>query len=201
MEEVITKEIAKKLMELKGEVRGLVFSSDVVFILKKKGKEGVIEVEEEMRRLGYPLNYEKIKSTTFYPIGLRIVSLLVIKRVFSFSDEDIREMGRDVPKFFLLVRLYLKFFSMDKKDFFENASELWKKIVTVGQFNTSLDEENRISRTILTDFNMHPILCIYLSGIIPTFHKIITGEENVITKETKCIHRGDEFHEFITEHK
>ncbi len=38
MEEIITKELAEKLMKQKGELRGAVFRADVRFILRERGK-------------------------------------------------------------------------------------------------------------------------------------------------------------------
>ncbi|MFQ6083744.1 MAG: hypothetical protein ACE5WD_10330 [Candidatus Aminicenantia bacterium] len=201
MEKIISKEIAKKLMKSKGELRGAVFETDISFILREKGKEGLKKVEEEMKRLGYPFRYKNIRTIEFYPIGLRAVSLLAIKKVLGFSDEKIKEMGAEVPRFSSVIRFAMKFFSKEKKLFFENASELWKRFLTTGEFKSVLDEKNRMAISTLKNFNIHPIFCTYLLGIIPAFHKLITGAKEITCKETKCSFRGDEFHEFLVKHK
>lgn len=201
MEEIISKEIAGKLMQSEGELRGVIFITDISFILKEKEVEGLKRVEEEMGRLGHPFRYENINPISFYPIGLRAVSLLVVKKVLGFSDEKIEEMGFEVPRSSSIIKLYMKFFAMDKKVFFKNALKLWDSLITVGEFETVLDEENKGAVSSLKNFNIHPILCTYLLGIISSFHKIATGAKEVTIKETKCSFRGDEFHEFLTKHK
>ena len=78
MEETITKEIAQKLMETKGETRGMSIKGDLEYVLYKKGKEGLKKIEDEMARLGYPIKYKKMKSMKFYPIGLEALNFLNI---------------------------------------------------------------------------------------------------------------------------
>jgi len=201
MKQIITKKIAQELKELKGEIRGVILKADIQFIIDEKGKEGIKRVEKEMASLDFPFEYEKIKSMHFYPIGLRVVSLLVIKKVLGFSDKKIQEMGFDLPRSLPLVRMYTRFFAMDKKTFFNNAVKFWKRIVMVGEFETSLDEKNKQAISTLKNFDIHPILCIYLLGVIPSFHKMATGAREVIGKETKCSFKGDELHEFLVKHK
>ena len=75
--QAITKEIIKEVMAVKGEVRGIVFKTDADFVLKEKGKESLKAVEEELARIGYPINYQKLKTMNFYPLGVRVLSLLV----------------------------------------------------------------------------------------------------------------------------
>lgn len=201
MKQTISQELIQKLMSLEGEVRGVVLTADIQFIIDEKGKEGIKKVEEEMARLGLSFEYEKIKIMHFYPIGLRVVILLVIKKVLDFSDEKIQAMGFALPRSIPLIRMYTRFFAMDKKIFFRNAAKLWRSIVTIGEFETSLDEKNKQAISILKNFDIHPILCTYLLGVIPCFHKIATGAREVVSKETKCSFRSDGRHEFLVKHR
>lgn len=56
---MLEKEEAKKLMEINGEARDIVFQVDYKFLLEKKGEEAVKKAEEKMAELGYPLKYKK----------------------------------------------------------------------------------------------------------------------------------------------
>ena len=48
-------------------------------------------MEKELAKLGHPLSYQKISNMDFYPVGLRALSLLVIKGIFDFDNEKIRD--------------------------------------------------------------------------------------------------------------
>ncbi len=153
-----------------------------------------------MEKLGYPFKYEKIRIMDFYPIGLRAVSLLVIKKVLGFSDEKIKEMGAEVPKSSFIMRLSLKFFSFAKNPelWYRNATMLWKRFLTVGEFSVpEFDEEKKRVIIRIKNFNIHPVFCTYMSGILKTFHELARAAKNVTCQETKCPFRSDDYHEFL----
>ena len=52
MEEIISKEIAKKLMEMKGKSRGMAVKDDFEYVFREKGEEGVRKLEDELARVG-----------------------------------------------------------------------------------------------------------------------------------------------------
>ncbi|MBM3258059.1 MAG: hypothetical protein FJZ05_02520, partial [Candidatus Nealsonbacteria bacterium] len=83
MDKETTKEAAQRLSKISGEVRGVAFKTDMEFVLKEKGKGGLKKVEDELKRIGFPIKYEEIKVMDFYPIGLRVISLMAIKEVFN----------------------------------------------------------------------------------------------------------------------
>ena len=201
MEETITKEEADELIGIKGELRGAVFKADVGFITREKGEEGLRKVEDEMKSLGYVFKYKDIKAMAFYPLGLRAVSLLAIKKVLGFSDEKIKEMGFYVAKSSFVLRLSLKFIGLTRKAelYYRNTPNLWKKFVTIGEYSIpEFDEEKKkIVVNRVKDLNSHPIFCTYLSGIIPGFLEVARGISGVQVEETKCTFKGDEYHEFV----
>lgn len=198
MEEILTKETAKKLMEIKGEIRGIVFKTDVTFILKEKGEEGLKKLEAEMERLGYPFKYNAIKTSEFYPIGLRIISLLLIKQIFGFSEEKIEEMGSLAIKFSPLLRIITKLFLNFEKIFFSRGPELFKKILRVGEIiPVIIDTKKKEAIIRFKDLDLHPIYCRYLKGGLSSFFKVATGVQTITCQETKCTFQGDEYHEFL----
>ena len=83
MEEILNKKIAQKLMQMKGELRGLAIKDDAEFILKNQGKEGLEKLERKLAEVGVPIKYGEIRSTDFYPIGLEPLTLLAIKKLFN----------------------------------------------------------------------------------------------------------------------
>lgn len=192
--EPLTKELAQKLMKLEGEARGVVFETDATFILREKGKEGLEKVQEELKQVGCPIEYEKIEPMDFYPVGLRILSLLAIQKVFHFSDEDIKRMGSQAPKKSLIIKLFVKYFlSLSKTG--QQAPKMWEKNYTTGELSVEENVQERWAILRLKYFAPHPLLCPYLEGYFTTVVKMIVGDP-VFSQETKCPFKGDLYHEF-----
>ncbi len=199
MEKIILKEKAKKLYENSpGKVRGIVMKSDVKFIMRESGREGIEKMEKEMKDLGFPLKLEKISSMEFYPNGLRAIFLLSAKKALNMSDDKMRDMGRNVAKFSAILRLFIGSFLIDRKTFFDKAPSFWDKFVTVGKVNIEkIDEKKKTLTATLTGFDVDPVFCPYIEGIFSGFVKIAMGARKVECKEIKCTFKGDDRHEFV----
>jgi len=194
----LTKDIAKKLIEIKGEVRGAVFEIDREYVLKEKGKEGLKKVEEELEKIGYPIKYREIKTFNYYPVGLRILSLLAIKSVFNFDDEKIKEMGSFGTKISIIVKFFIKYVFSPKKAFDAQTSRLWREHWTVGDLiPVELNEEKKYAILRLQNFSLHPIYCTYLKGYFPGPFQLMIKNSKMTCEETKCVFRGDEYHEYL----
>lgn len=172
----ITKKEAKELMNLPGEARGVVFKTDADFVEKRKGKKAVSEVEKEIKKLGFSLKYEDIESTDFYPLGLRILSFLAVKKVLGLEEEDLIEMGKEAPKSSLIIKMFFRFFfSLEKT--LNQASVMWKKHYTVGELEAEGSEEEKEIVIKVKDFNIHPLLCLYYQGYFSTVVEMIINRE------------------------
>ncbi len=198
MNQELTKEIAVKLMEAKGQVKGVVFKTDQEYILKEKGEEGLKRLEKELEEFGYPIKYREIKATGFYPVGLRAISLLMIKKVFEFNNEKIEEIGVFATKVSLVVRLFVKYFFSTKKFLLEKAPKMWRAHWTEGDLiTTEVDEEKKYAAVQLKNFNLCPTYCYYLRGYFAGILHLTTGSSQVTCEEVKCFFRGDEYHEYV----
>jgi hypothetical protein len=188
----------EKLMKIKGEVRGAVFKTDAGYILKEKGKEGLKKVEEELEKLGYPIKFKEIKTMGFYPVGLRALSLLVVKKVFNFDDEKIKEMGFFATKISLIIKIFIRHFLSAQRVFSREAPRLWKEHYTIGELiPVELNEEKRYAILRVKDFNVHPILCTYLGGYFCGVLQMIEKCSRVTFEERKCTFKGDDYHEYL----
>ena len=197
--EKITKDELDKLMEIKGEVRGAVFQTDAKNVLVKEGEEGLQKLEKRVKNLGYDIDYRSGKATDWHPVGLRIISLLLIKDTFNWSDAEIREMGKRAPKFSFLVKFIFKLFAPLGKLIKEIPSD-WKEHYTIGEMEvTKFDKENKEMVLYVKDFKIDPIFCIYLEGYIERI--LLFVEQGVKTRETKCMFRGDPYHEYTSQWK
>ena len=195
MEQELTKEIAQKLMEIKGEARGVVFKTDTEYILKEKGEEGLKKVEEELKKLGYPIKFKETRTMDFYPVGLRALSLLTIKKVFDFDDGKIKEMGKKAPKISTIIKLFMKYFlSLEKT--IGQVSKMWEKHYTIGKLEAEVNEKERYIILRLKDFKIHPVLCKYLEEYFSSVTELIVGSP-VTPEERRCDFKKDKFHEFL----
>jgi hypothetical protein len=196
METVLSPEEIKKLMQVKGEVRGVVFKTDLEYIFGQKGQEGLQKLKEELQRTNFPLDPEKIEMMTFYPIGLRAISLLVIKKLFSLSDEEIKRMGAAAPKFSLIIKLFTKYF-LSITATARQAPSMWKRHYRAGEL--LIIEINETEKRIilrLVGLDLHPVFCQYLTGYFLTVVKMVVGQP-VSSEETRCVFRGDDYHEYL----
>jgi len=196
MEHIISKEIAGNLMKIKGEARGTHFISDSQYILVKEGEQGLKKIEEELQELGFPIEYKKIRNTDFYPIGLRAISLLAIKKVFNYEDKEVRNLCAFATKVSMIIRLYLKFFcSIEKMS--KVAPKMWNEYFTVGSLKmTEYDEKEKRAVLRIEDFELHCIYCRCLEGFFGNIVKMVVGVKEVSCKEQKCS-IGQNFHEFV----
>lgn len=121
--EKLTKELTKKLMEIKGEARGVTLEIDGKYILKEKGEEGLKKLEDELEKLGYPIKYKEIKTFDYYPAGLRALSLLAIKKVFGFDIKKIKEIGFSGTKISLIIKFFIRYVFSFQKFFSEKLQK------------------------------------------------------------------------------
>ncbi|MCP6719277.1 MAG: hypothetical protein KJI71_03540 [Patescibacteria group bacterium] len=197
-ENIITKETIQKLMAVKGEVRGVVFKTDGEYVLKEKGEEGLRKLEEELKKLGTPIKYKEIKTMAFYPVGLRIISILAIKKVFDFDNERIKDMGLFATKISLIIKLFIRYFLSIQRVFFKEAPKIWKKHWTIGEMvPIELNEDQKYAILKIKDFNLHPIYCYYLRGYLSGILKMLVKTSKVISQETKCSFQEGKDHEYL----
>ena len=192
----IKKEELENLAKIKGEVRGVVFQTDAKYVLAKEGEEGLKKVEEKIRDLGYKIDYRNTKAMDWRPLGLRVISLLVIQSVFNWSTSEIREMGKTAPKFSFVVKFLFKLFAPLSK-LVKELPRFWKEHYTVGEMEVAdFDEKNKRLVLLLKEFEVHPIFCLYLEGYIERTLSFTVTE--VATKETKCMSKGGPYHEYTS---
>jgi len=196
-----SKEEIKKIMETPGRARGVVFQTDAEYVREKKGEEGLILLEEELKKIGCPIDYKEIRLTEWYPLGLRIVSLLAIKQVFNFEDKQIEDMGNAAPKYSFIVRMLMKYFLSFPKTYKE-APNYWRKHYTVGILEgANYNLKEKYYTLHLKGFKIHPVLCAYLGGYFIRIGQFVLKGSDFQVKETKCMFRDDPYHEFVVRWK
>ncbi|MBD3207901.1 MAG: hypothetical protein GF370_00395 [Candidatus Nealsonbacteria bacterium] len=185
-----------KMMSKKGEVRGVSLEADAEFILKRKGEKGLAELEKTFAQLDYPLAYKEIRTGDFYPLGLKAATLLAVKRIFDFKEEDFIEMGRFGASLPQVMRIFLRFFGSPSM-LARSAPRMFRKYYTVGKLSvTDFSEQEKYARTKIENFDLSPLHCQCHIGYLSRMVEMIV-KSTATCRESKCIHRGDEYHEFL----
>ncbi len=196
MEPPITKEKFKQLINLKGEIRGNGIKNDVDFFTEQEGEEGLKNLEKAMKDLGYPIEYDKIKRMELYPVGVEAVTLTLIQRMFNYDNLMFQKMGRAEIKHSILVRLFMKYF-LSLNRMAKVVPRMWHTYYTIGEMSVEkLDEKDGYAELILKNFHTTPLVCETFKGYLPTLVQMIV-KKPVSCEERKCIHKGDDYHEFV----
>jgi hypothetical protein len=193
---VITRAEFQEIIKLEGEVRGSTLKTDAAFIQSQEGKEGLHRVEAAFQQLGYPMQYKKINEMGWYPICMRVLSLRIIKDTFNLKDADLRSMGDMAPKFSFTVKVFLRFTGKPKIGL-KHVPRYWRLHYSIGEaYASEINEKAGYFRVQLRDFKVHPILCRYFEGYFRRLSQFSFVEEEVQSKETKCVFNGDQYHEY-----
>ncbi len=196
MEQEISKEIVKELMSVKGEVVGLGPKSDFEYVKHMIGKDAVKKLEDEMRNLGCPLEYKKLKSMKFYPVGIQAIIVLVMKKLFNFDREEFQKVGEFSAKIPLIIRIFMKYL-VSIEAVAKEAPRMWKRYYTVGELKIiELNKEKRYAILRIENFHLTPILCETFKGYFRGMVQIVVKSPTTC-EETRCVHKGDEYHEFL----
>jgi hypothetical protein len=196
MAEVFSKEEFERLINVPGEVRGMGIKAHADFVLKKEGQEALERLEKTIADLGYPIHYNDLKAMDFYPLGLEVVTLVAIKRLFGYDDEKLQEMGGFGVKSSFLMRLFMKYFVSFER-LVKEAPKMWKRGGAVGDFKVvDYDKDKRFLILRIENFKVHPIYCSIFKGYFLSALQMILKDKPTC-QETKCSFSGDEYHQFL----
>jgi hypothetical protein len=192
----INKKELDDLLKIEGKIRGVVFHTDASYVLKKEGEKGLERLKNIVKDLGYQINYDNPKKTDWYPIGLRAISLILMKDTFGWSDKEIEEMGWNAPSFSFIIKIFMKFFVSISK-IAEESPRLWKEHYwDIGELVPELHEDKKTLILRLKNFKVHPIICIYLAGYFKRVASLGIKSKKIECKETECIFKEGSCDEF-----
>lgn len=193
---MLNKKEIEKLTKIKGNVRGEGILTDVKYVRYRKGEEGVKLLEKRLEELDYPLRLKEIRPMGWYPVWMDVLNILVIKEVFNWSDKDILKMGSFAARVSFLVRMLMKYFISAKKSF-EESPKYWSTNFDFGELEAhEFNEKEKYIVFRLRKYKSHPIMCVVIVGYILQMTKYVLKSKKVTIKETKCVFKGDPYHEF-----
>jgi len=196
MTEETLEETVKRLRDFPGNVKGEVFRTHADYIRKKEGEQGLKKLEERMKELGAPINFDEIKSFEWISEGMSSLTIVVAKDTFGWSDEDVFEMGRFAPKTSFIIKVMIQYLvSMDR--LFGQAEKYWGKHYDFGSVEkVEYDKENKKVVVREKDFKTHPTVCIYHAGYYQGLAEFAIKSDKISVKETACAHKGADYNEF-----
>lgn len=195
---MLTKKQADKILKkTKGEARGVVFQVDWNYVSETWGEKGIKKLESRMLELGYPLKYKEIKPMNFYPLGLYVVSLLSIRDIFNLNNKGIKEMGMAIVKFSLFTKIFLAYFpSLRLLATSREVPKNWRRHYTLGDLQMpDYSEKEKHATLTIKGFKDHPVHCLLIEGYFQKLGQLVV-KFPVTAKETKCVFRGNPYHEF-----
>jgi hypothetical protein len=197
-EPIVTKQECGQLMKLEGELKGVMLKNIATFLTKEEGEKALGKVEKVVSDLGHPLRYNDIKGSRLYPVGLMALSLLVVQRVFGYSDKKFYEMGR------FSIRLPADFFRallvnlVSVKRLASSAPFAWRRHYTTGDMEIGeMSEGEKYITFRLKNFDSHPLLCQLHAGFLAGLLGMVIGEGVPSCEEVRCSEKGSDYHEFI----
>ncbi len=197
MEEKTLKQIADELMQKKGNVRGEVFRISESYIREKKGEEGIKAVEEKLEDLGYPFHFSDIKPLGWYQEGLSVLIILATRELFAWTEKDIFDWGNFAPKVSFLNKMFIKYF-VSLKRILEESPKYWQTHFDFGELlPVDVDEKERRVVIRVKGYEFDPLICSYHAGYFQRIISFSVRSKHVSVKETKCVHKGDAFHEYL----
>jgi predicted hydrocarbon binding protein len=92
--------------------------------------------------------------------------------------------------------MFLKhFISLDR--IADAGPKTWGRYYSIGSIEVvEYDKGGKYMVIRIRSLKIHLLYCQTLLGLLPSIIKMVLGKE-VFCEETKCIHRGDEYHEFL----
>jgi len=193
----LKKEI-EELKKLPGKERGVDIKYLVKDLIEREGKEGFEKVKAELKRLGYNLpDIEKIIDTEWIPVSLVNIFFVACVKLFNWQEEDIIEIGKNVWSFSsTLKRFFIKYFLSPEKTLKMGARN-WRKFYSFGEVEVEYDEKKKMTVFRFKNWKTHPFTCLYFQGVFSKLVEMTTGSKRVTAKETKCMFRGDPYHEYV----
>ena len=185
---------AEELLSAEGKVKGEVFLNHAQYIKRKEGKKGLQRIEERMAELGAPVKLEEINPSQWKNVGIDDLLVLVCVEQFQWTEDDVYEMGRFTSKTSFITKTLARYL-VSREKVLREASRYWKSYYDFGSAETKEVGENYVVIEI-KGYKAHPLICHLFRGYMRGMSQFISKSEEVEIEEIKCMHKGDDSHQF-----
>ena len=117
---------------------------------------------------------------------------------FLTSFEYVRyKKGEEGVKTSFFLRIMMRYFLSVSMPFRESP-RYWKKNYDFGELEASeFNEKEKYVVLQVKNFKFHPVMCIFFAGYFLQTAKFVIKSEKITIEETKCMFKGDPYHEYI----
>jgi len=183
-----------KLMKIPGTQKGAVLKSHLVAIKERFGEEGLAKIEKGLADLGYPVKLQEVRATKEYPEAQTALISLLCQQLLGYTDEDIFMQALEASKLSFFSQLLMRTFTSFER-VLKNAPQYWRKHVSIGELECcEFNKKEKFAILRLRNYKLHPIVCLSLAGYFVGMFRYVQPSTNI--KETKCMYKGDPYHEF-----
>lgn len=197
----ITKNDVREALSNPTKVKGILLKEVIYEGIKEKlGEEAIKLIEEESKKLGFPLKLEKIRNFEWYPAGTIIELYYILQEKFNFQEKDFAELSEISPKISFLMKTLMKYFTVPEKIAKIAAPRLWRRYYDRGEAEISefRDSETGGFLTIrIKNFKLHPLHFFCLGYFFLGVLKLAKKFRETTVKETKSPFRDDKYQEYL----
>jgi predicted hydrocarbon binding protein len=189
-------ELANRIRNNPGKVKAEVMRIEKEYILEREGEEGISKLKERMKELGADIDFIKLESLTWEEEWKNSLMVVVSKEIFNWTEEDVFEMGRYSPRASFFIKSIIQYL-VSVETVFDNMGKYWDKHHDFGALEAV--ELNLVKKYLVIrkkGFFTHPLMCIYYAGYFKGVAEFVIKSNNINIEETKCMHKGDEYHEY-----
>ncbi len=196
MSEENLQKIADELKNFPGKVKGEAFWTRLEYIRKKEGESGIKKLEEKMEQLGVPIKLDGVESTEWINEGINSLCVPVAKEIFNWAEEDVFDLGRFAFKTSFLTKTILTYL-ISPKTALNAIPKYWKNYYDFGEMEAvTYNEKEKYAVIRKKGYKTHPLLCIQHKGYLTAGANLLLKDKDVNIEETKCMHKGDDYHEY-----
>jgi len=190
-------ESLERMKSIQGNVRGEVLRTHAAYIRYREGEEGVRKVEERLSSLGYPVKLEDARNDQWYPEFQSVLTILIAREIFNWTEEDILHMGESAPKQSFIIKMFIKYF-VSVQEVFDRASQYWEKHFDFGALEKGeLNEEEGYIKVRIKGYRFHPLICgPYFIGYLQSVARLSMKAKEVRAEKMACTFQGDSYDEY-----
>jgi hypothetical protein len=194
--EATLEERCKELMKIKGNMRGELLRSNFVYLKKKEGDKAIQRMENKLKQLGYPLNFNEIKTFEWYEDPFCSIFMLAFQEEFNWKEQDIFNLGRFSPQYSMIVKIALRYLVSLRKSF-NFGPNLRRRNVDYGDLEPyQFNEKEKYMIFRLKKYALHPLVCIYIKGYLTSLFEQVVGRDKIKVEETECVFKNNDYHEY-----
>jgi predicted hydrocarbon binding protein len=194
---MLSEKKVKEILKIKGKIKGQSTRDNFRCIKALKGEEGLKAYNEAFKAINAPFAYETIKNSDTIPLSYDVLSLVVAADLFGWDGEGVKNFGRALGKVSFFEKTFIKYFiSLEK--FTKSLPDHWKRTTSEGELTlVELNEEKKYLIATLKDFDASIYYCQVLQGYFETLVGFAVSSDKISVEETKCLYKGDKYHEFL----